>query len=57
MQRWFDRFQLSLDDYIALFEDLHARHQNKSRVKIQLAPANLHWCSDAVLGRLAETSA
>ena len=56
MQRWFERFQLSLDDYIALFESLYGRHHNKRRVKIQLAPANLHWCSDAALGRLADTS-
>ena len=46
MQRWYDRFQLSLEDHIALFEGLHGRHHNKRRVKIQLAPANLHWCSD-----------
>src|SRR6516225_1939690 len=46
MQRWYDRFQLSLDDCIALFESLYGRHHNKRRVKIQLAPANLHWCSD-----------
>jgi 5-methylthioadenosine/S-adenosylhomocysteine deaminase len=56
MQRWYDRFQLSLDDYIALFESLHGRHHNKRRVKTQLAPANLHWCSDAALGRLSDTS-
>jgi cytosine/adenosine deaminase-related metal-dependent hydrolase len=56
MQRWYDRFQLSLDDYIALFEGLHSRHHNKRRVKIQLAPANLHWCSDAALGKLSDTS-
>jgi cytosine/adenosine deaminase-related metal-dependent hydrolase len=56
MQRWYDRFQLSLDDYIALFEGMHGRHQNKSRVKIQLAPANLHWCSDAALTRMWKTS-
>src|SRR6266852_2628050 len=56
MQRWYDRFQLSLDDFIALFEGLHSRHHNKSRVKIQLAPANLHWCSDEALGRLSDTS-
>jgi 5-methylthioadenosine/S-adenosylhomocysteine deaminase len=56
MQRWFERFQLSLDDYIALFESLHGRHHNKRRVKVQLAPANLHWCSDAALGRLSDTS-
>ena len=23
MQRWFDRFQLALDDYMAMFEGLH----------------------------------
>ena len=56
MQRWYDRFGLSLDDYIALFEGLHAHHHNKRRVKVQLAPANLHWCSDEALTRLAETS-
>ena len=56
MQRWYDRFELSLDDYIALFEGLYARHHNKRRVKVQLAPANLHWCSDEALTRLAETS-
>jgi 5-methylthioadenosine/S-adenosylhomocysteine deaminase len=55
-QRWFARLQLTLDDYVALFENLHHRHQNKSRVQIQLAPANLHWCSDAALTRLAELS-
>ena len=56
MQRWYDRFQLSLDDHVALFESLHGRHQGKARAKIQLAPANLHWCSDDALTALAETS-
>lgn len=56
MQRWYDRFQLSLDDYMDLFASLHGRHHNKRRVKIQLAPANLHWCSDAALGRLSDAS-
>ena len=56
MQRWFDRFVMTLDDALGLFESLHRRHQNKRRVKIQLAPANLHWCSDHALARLADTS-
>ncbi|MBO0735336.1 MAG: amidohydrolase family protein [Alphaproteobacteria bacterium] len=56
MQRWYDRFQLSLDDYLGLFESLYGRHHDKRRVKIQLAPANLHWCSDAALGRLCDAS-
>ena len=56
MRRWFDRFQLSLDDYFVLFKMLHEKHKNARRIKIQLAPANLHWCSDAALSRLEETS-
>src|SRR6516165_5707443 len=56
MQRWFERFQLTLDDDIALFEGLYGRYRNARRVKVQLAPANLHWCSDAALARLADCS-
>jgi 5-methylthioadenosine/S-adenosylhomocysteine deaminase len=56
LQRHFAQFQLSLDDYGALFEQLHAKHHNKERVKVQLAPANLHWCSDAALAMLADYS-
>ena len=56
MQRWFERFQLTLDDDIALFEGLYGRYRDARRVKVQLAPANLHWCSDAALTRLADCS-
>lgn len=56
MKRWFGRFHVGLDDSLGLFRDLHARHAAKPRVRIQLAPANLHWCSDAALGALSETS-
>lgn len=55
MQRWYDRFQLSLEDHIALFKSLYGRHHSKRRVRIQLAPANLHWCSDDALIRLSDT--
>jgi len=55
-QRWFERFQLTLDDDIELFEGLYDRYRNARRVKVQLAPANLHWCSDAALARLADCS-
>jgi len=57
LQRHFARFGLSLADYGPLFEHLRATHHNKERVKIQLAPANLHWCSDAALEMLADYSA
>ena len=56
MQRWFERFQLTLDDDIALFEGLYGRYRDARRVKVQLAPANLHWCSDEALTRLADCS-
>ena len=56
LARHFDRFQLDADDSIALFGSLHGKHHNKDRVKIQLAPANLHWCSDRSLELLAATS-
>jgi cytosine/adenosine deaminase-related metal-dependent hydrolase len=56
LERHFARFEVSLADCGALFEQLHAKHDNKERVKIQLAPANLHWCSDAALAMLADYS-
>ena len=56
MKRYFERFRVGLDDSLALFADLHGAHHHKPRVKIQLAPANLHWCSDAALAGLSETS-
>jgi cytosine/adenosine deaminase-related metal-dependent hydrolase len=56
MRRWFDRFQTGLDESISLFRQLYEQHNNKRRVKVQLAPANLHWCSDDALTVLSETS-
>jgi 5-methylthioadenosine/S-adenosylhomocysteine deaminase len=40
------------------FVDLYALHgkNRKDRVRIQLAPANLHWCSDEALNTIAEYS-
>lgn len=56
LAKYFERFQLDADDAIALFASLHGKHNQKDRVRIQLAPANLHWCSDRALELLAETS-
>ena len=55
-KEWFARSKLTLEDNIDLFKSLFSNNQAKSRAKIQLAPANLHWCSDAALTALAETS-
>ncbi len=56
MQRWYDRFEMTLDDYMAMFESMHSRYSARRRAKIQLAPANLHWCSDEALTRLSDAS-
>ena len=57
MQAWFGRFGTTVDEMMGLFADLHARHGGKRRTRVQLAPANLHWCSDATLGLMADASA
>lgn len=56
MKRHFARFKAGLDDQMGLFRDLYEQHNAKNRVKIQLAPANLHWCSDKALTLLSEAS-
>lgn len=57
MRAWFDRFKLSLEGAMDMFASMHAAHNAKERVRIQLAPANLHWCSDRALRLLADASA
>ncbi|MDP6804781.1 MAG: amidohydrolase family protein [Rhodospirillales bacterium] len=45
---------LPLEDYFVLFEGLTREFADDDRVAIQLAPANLHWCSDAALERIVD---
>ena len=45
-----------LEDNFALFEALTRKFLGDHRVRIQLAPGNLHWCSDHALTRIAEES-
>ncbi|MGI9416262.1 MAG: amidohydrolase family protein [Geminicoccaceae bacterium] len=56
LRRHFDRFQLTLSEQRDLFLALYARYRDHERIQIQLAPANLHWCSDAALDQVAELS-
>lgn len=56
MRRWYGRIKMSDNDHVALFENLYGSHQSSRRGKIQLAPANLHWCSDEMLGTLSDLS-
>lgn len=48
---WFRNQTIPLEEQLDLFASLWERHARNSgdRARIQLAPANLHWCSDAAL--------
>jgi cytosine/adenosine deaminase-related metal-dependent hydrolase len=46
----------SIDETLGVFETLHARYSSEDRVGIQLAPVNLHWCSDEAIGRTVEAA-
>ncbi|MCI0545821.1 MAG: amidohydrolase family protein [Candidatus Rokubacteria bacterium] len=50
---------IPLTDHIGLFADLWERHERNTnaRVRIQLAPANLHWCSDEALDAIGDAAA
>ncbi|MGQ4808317.1 5'-deoxyadenosine deaminase [Candidatus Entotheonellaceae bacterium PAL068K] len=45
---------IPLDEHLNLFVDLWRRWNTRERTCIQLAPANLHWCSDQALRALRE---
>src|SRR5712691_3582853 len=50
---------IPVDDHQGIFTDLweKAGRNTRERTRIQLAPANLHWCSDGALGALRDWSA
>ena len=45
---------IPLADHLGLFTELWERWQGRKRTRIQLAPANLHWCSDDALSALRQ---
>jgi len=53
---YFERFTLPLREQIAISETLLAEHASDPLVRVQLAPANLHWLSDQALEAAAELS-
>ncbi|MCZ8374699.1 MAG: amidohydrolase family protein [Beijerinckiaceae bacterium] len=57
LRAYFERFTLPLDQQVAVFDALLADLAGDSRIRLQIAPANLHWLSDAALGLAAELSA
>src|SRR5262249_58460168 len=50
---------IPLADHRGIFTDLWEKcaRNTRERVRIQLAPANLHWCSDEALEALRDWSA
>ncbi len=51
---WLEAQTIPIEDNLSLFVDLWERWNQRERVRIQLAPANLHWCSDEALKALQE---
>jgi cytosine/adenosine deaminase-related metal-dependent hydrolase len=49
--------QFPFADNLRLFDMLVAENEGQSLTKIQLAPANLHWCDDEALADLEDRSA
>ncbi|MEQ9812000.1 MAG: amidohydrolase family protein [Azospirillaceae bacterium] len=45
----FETMTVPLAEQIAVFEDLLAAFADHDLVRIQLAPGNLHWCSDSAI--------
>ena len=49
---WLQAQSLPYQDHLAIFAQLWEHWNSHERIRIQLAPANLHWCSDAALQAL-----
>lgn len=56
LRSFFERFTLPLSEQVAVFEALRAELAEEPRIRLQVAPANLHWLSDEALGLAAELS-
>lgn len=41
--------EMPLEDHFLVFEELYGQYNQRDRARIQLAPANLHLCSDRAL--------
>jgi 5-methylthioadenosine/S-adenosylhomocysteine deaminase len=54
---WLQAQTIPLQEHLQLFVDLWERWHRQERSRIQLAPANLHWCSDEALKALREYAA
>ena len=46
----------SVAEAMRFVREAHERWAGEERIAVQLAPANLHWCSDECLGAMAQTA-
>ncbi len=51
---FFQRFTVPLSEQVAVFDELVARHGEGDRIRVQIAPANLHWLSEKALETTGE---
>lgn len=51
---WLRTQAIPIEAHLSMFTDLWERWNTEARMRIQLAPANLHWCSDEALKALHE---
>jgi 5-methylthioadenosine/S-adenosylhomocysteine deaminase len=54
---WLQVQAIPIEEHLGIFVHLWERWNSIPRVRIQLAPANLHWCSDRALQALREHAA
>ena len=57
MEAWLRPQQIPFADYMTLYDWLVAENEGQTLTKIQLAPANLHWCGDTALAEIESRSA
>lgn len=48
------RLAVPIDEQLGVISDLRARWVGDERMRFQLSPANLHWCSDSALREITE---
>ena len=56
MEAWLRPQQIPFADYMTLYDRLVAENAGQTLTKIQLAPANLHWCGDTALAEIESRS-
>ena len=56
VKKYFDSFNLSLNEQLEVFRILTEQHAEDSLIEIQLAPSNLHWLSDKALETTAKVA-